>query len=83
MSTISEDDLEANVYDLDRPRKGVALIINNLDLEQEATRNDVARLENLFKNKVNCESSFTHVFSTFEELTLVDKLINQHKLSNK
>ena len=38
-----------NVYDLDRPKKGLALIINNLHNEQKATRKDVTKLEVMFQ----------------------------------
>ena len=38
-----------NVYDLDRPKKGLALIINNLHDEQKATRIDVIKLEAMFQ----------------------------------
>jgi hypothetical protein len=38
-----------NIYDLDRPKRGLAVIINNLHSEQKATRNDVAKLEAMFQ----------------------------------
>ena len=38
-----------NIYQLRRPQKGLAFIINNLHNEQKATRNDVNKLEAMFK----------------------------------
>jgi len=38
-----------SVYNLHRPQKGIAFIINNLHNEQKATRNDVNQLETMFK----------------------------------
>ena len=38
-----------NFYTFDRPEKGLALIINNLDSEQEGTKMDVDNLKNMFK----------------------------------
>ena len=38
-----------SVYQLDRPLKGLACIINNLHNEQKATRGDVTNLEKMFK----------------------------------
>ena len=48
-----DEDYEVSVYDLDRPRAGYVLIINNLHDDQLATRNDVKRLENVFKKVRN------------------------------
>jgi hypothetical protein len=45
-----------NVYNLDRPVKGLAHIINNLHSEQKQTQNDVIKLEKMFKRiKVQVE----------------------------
>ena len=38
-----------NVYQLHRPQKGLAFIINNLHNEQKATRKDVIKLDAMFK----------------------------------
>ena len=38
-----------NAYVLDRPKKGVAIIINNLHDEQPGTQNDVISLEKMFQ----------------------------------
>ena len=38
----------SDYYKLDRPEKGLALIINNLHNEQKATRNDVSKLKAMF-----------------------------------
>ena len=48
-----DEDYEVSVYDLDRPRVGYVLIINNLHDDQPATRNDVTRLENVFEKVKN------------------------------
>ena len=37
--------IKMNIYQLRRPQKGLAFIINNLHNEQKATRNDVNKLE--------------------------------------
>ncbi len=58
---MSNEEFEANVYDLDRPQLGNAVIINNLHLEQPATRNDVASLENVLR-KVKNPWSNSNVF---------------------
>ena len=51
---MSNNESEANnMYDLDRPQIGYAVIINNLHLEQPATRNDVASLENVLRKVKN------------------------------
>ena len=38
-----------NAYVLDRPQKGVAIIINNLHNEQPGTQKDVTSLEKMFQ----------------------------------
>ena len=44
------------IYELDRPVKGLAYIINNLHNEQKQTQNDVIKLENMFRTiKVQVE----------------------------
>jgi hypothetical protein len=50
---MSKEESEANVYVLDQPQLGYAVIINNLHLEQPATRNDVASLENVLRKVKN------------------------------
>ncbi len=60
-TAMSNEESEANVYDLDRPQLGHAIIVNNLHLEQPATRNDVASLENVLR-KVKNPWSDSNVF---------------------
>jgi hypothetical protein len=43
-----------NFYNLDRAKKGLAIIINNLHNEQKATRNDVRQLQSMFQ-KINVQ----------------------------
>ncbi len=50
-------------YQLDRPEKGLALIINNLHNKQKATRNDVSNLEAMFK-KIGVQVPFSPTSST-------------------
>ena len=56
-----------NIYQLDRPKKGLALIINNLHTEQTATRNDVTKLEAMFK-KINVQVEPVKINQDKEEL---------------
>ncbi len=37
------------IYELDKTKKGIAYIINNLHIEQSQTQNDVTNLENMFE----------------------------------
>jgi hypothetical protein len=50
---MANEDYEVSAYDLDRPRIGYVLIINNLHTEQKATQTDVKMLDEVFKKVRN------------------------------
>jgi len=59
-----------NVYELDRPYLGCALIINNLHYEQKATRNDVTRLIAMFQ-KIKVQVHSVEINSDTSKLTSI------------
>jgi len=69
-----------NIYELDRPEKGLALIINNLHNEQKATRKDVARLEAMFK-KVEIQIDTVKINQDKKELTEIASDLENRDLS--
>jgi hypothetical protein len=71
-------------YELDRPKKGIAYIVNNLHDEQPETRNDVANLESMFK-KINVQVDQVKLNQDKNELRafaaeLEDKDMNSYNL---
>jgi hypothetical protein len=65
------------IYELNKTKKGIAYIINNLHIEQSQTQNDVTNLENMFKrinvkvesvkeNQVSNSSAFLHTNFSYE-----------------
>ena len=56
-----------STYTLDRPQKGLALIINNLHNEQKATRKDVEKLEKMFE-KINVQTEETKINQSQSQL---------------
>ena len=56
-----------STYNLDRPQKGLALIINNLDSEQEGTKKDVENLQKMFQ-KINIETEEVKTDQTADQL---------------
>ena len=55
------------IYELDRPVKGLAYIINNLHSEQKQTQNDVIKLEKMF-GRINVQVEPVEVNQDKKEL---------------
>jgi len=64
-------------YELNRPQKGIAFIINNLHCEQIATRIDVDRLKTMFKI-IDVQVDFDKLDQDKNELTAI-----AYELKNK
>jgi hypothetical protein len=70
-----------DIYSLDRPKKGLAIIINNLHNEQKATRNDVTKLKAMFQ-KINVQLDQIKIDQDKNELLLIANNLKDKDLSS-
>ena len=70
-----------NAYVLDRPQKGVAIIINNLHNEQTGTQKDVTSLEKMFQ-VINVQVESVRKNQSKTELDTLSKELEDKDLQN-
>jgi len=70
-----------NFYNLDRAKKGLAIIVNNLHNEQKATRNDVQILQSMFQ-KINVQLDQIKIDQDKNELRAIANDLRDKDLSS-
>ena len=69
-----------NIYNLNRTKKGLAVIINNLHNEQKASRNDVTKLQSMFQ-KINVQVDPIKINQDKDELFAIATNLQDKDLS--